>query len=745
MARLLGGPAVNQQARSGGSSLLLAEAALLLVHLAVVAGFVRLYEDWSFAPDLVVAVVVAHVLAALSRRWLPAPAAALVAVGGLALTVAWLLFPDTTTAGLPGTATWDALVAALRDGRDTFREVTAPTVPIVGFQAATVLALWVTVWFADWSAFRLRATVEAVAPATVLFVFTTMLGSGSYRVASAIAFGAAVLLFVVAHRALRARVDLAWLSDDPSRAPHLLLRAGVATAAVALLAGVVAAPLLPGAGEAPVVDWRDDGSTTSSDRTTVSPIVDLRRRLVNQSDEVFFRVRAARSAYWRLTALDRFDGDLWTIDQQFTPVDGNLADPEPADDLLQQTVNIVGMDDLWVPAAYEPQRVLFSSANLRWDPDTSTLVIDEGDQGTAGMEYRVVSALPSFTEAQVRAAEGPDPASLQALTSLPDSFPELARDLALEVTDGATTRYDKAIALQNWFRTEFSYSTDVPAGHSDRALVDFLQDRQGYCEQFAGSFAAMARSLGIPSRVAIGFTQGELDPDTDQYVVRGRHAHAWPEVYMPGLGWVAFEPTPGRGMPGAEAYTGVAPEQDRTRTTPAPTTTTSTTAAATTPTAASGSTTTTEPPVATVASPSSGSTSDRSPAWVVAGVLAAITVVAALAVAVVRSGRGRRHGHGPDAEILASWDRAVAAVRRSTGLRPTPAETHAEFARRGGASASEVADPLVQLGDLVGLAAWNPASLTDADVRRAEALRDDVRTTLDDDQRWYDRFRRPSG
>src|SRR5690606_14327556 len=102
------------------------------------------------------------------------------------------------------------------------------------------------------------------------------------------------------------------------------------------------------------------------------------------------------------------------------------------------------------------------------------------------------------------------------------------------------------------------YSTDIDSGHSTDALVDFLDSRRGYCEQFAGTFAAMARTLGIPARVAVGFTPGDPDPAVaDTFVVRGRHAHAWPEVWFPQVGWVPFEPTPGRGMPGATDYTGL--------------------------------------------------------------------------------------------------------------------------------------------------------------------------------------------
>ena len=117
------------------------------------------------------------------------------------------------------------------------------------------------------------------------------------------------------------------------------------------------------------------------------------------------------------------------------------------------------------------------------------------------------------------------------------------------------------LTLQDWFRSEFQYSLNVPQGHSTSAIEAFLRNRIGYCEQFAGTFAAMARSLGVPARVAVGYTQGLEQPDGSRQVL-GKNAHAWPEIWFDGLGWVPFEPTPGRGAPGAEEYTGVAPAQD---------------------------------------------------------------------------------------------------------------------------------------------------------------------------------------
>ena len=140
------------------------------------------------------------------------------------------------------------------------------------------------------------------------------------------------------------------------------------------------------------------------------------------------------------------------------------------------------------------------------------------------------------------------------------------REEAIQVTQNAPTRYDKMLALQEYFRTTFSYSVDLGPSDGRDPITQFLQDRVGFCQQFAGTFALMARQLGIPSRVAIGFTWGDpigtLEDGRTTYQVTGRQAHAWPEVWFAGLGWVAFEPTPGRGAPSAVSYTGQRALQD---------------------------------------------------------------------------------------------------------------------------------------------------------------------------------------
>jgi hypothetical protein len=120
-------------------------------------------------------------------------------------------------------------------------------------------------------------------------------------------------------------------------------------------------------------------------------------------------------------------------------------------------------------------------------------------------------------------------------------------DLADQVVAAAeaTTPLEQAIALQSWFRDpdEFEYTLEVAGGQSEDALVDFLRDRRGYCVQFAATMAIMARHLGIPSRVNVGYTPGRNVTGLT-WVVDSDDGHAWPELYLDGLGWVRFEPTP---------------------------------------------------------------------------------------------------------------------------------------------------------------------------------------------------------
>src|SRR5205823_8713476 len=129
-----------------------------------------------------------------------------------------------------------------------------------------------------------------------------------------------------------------------------------------------------------------------------------------------------------------------------------------------------------------------------------------------GETYSVTSSLPNLTGGDLASVPPLDPTTEKHYLQLP-AIPKRVRDLAEQIVAGRHTEYEKALALQNFLRgAPFSYNLNVPAGHSGNALERFLfVTRQGYCEQFAGSYAVMARAVGLPTRVAVGFTPGDLD------------------------------------------------------------------------------------------------------------------------------------------------------------------------------------------------------------------------------------------
>ncbi len=290
--------------------------------------------------------------------------------------------------------------------------------------------------------------------------------------------------------------------------------------------------------------------------------MDIRSRLTNRSDKVLFEVRADFESYWRSSALPEFDGRTWGLpDQPLQSADDTLGAPRSGAVQLRQEVTIRALGGTLVPAAPDPFQATGPSGrnDLRWVPATSTLVMVDDDL-EPGDVISIVSASPRFDPEALAVATSTD-AGDDVYTELPEDLPPIVAETARQVTAGSTGPFDAARMLQGWFQREFDYSLEVQSGHGNSAIESFLRERVGYCEQFAGTYAAMMRTLGYPARVAVGFTAGtETAPGA--FSVLGRNAHAWPEVWFDGLGWVAFEPTPGRGAPGAENYTGIPPQQD---------------------------------------------------------------------------------------------------------------------------------------------------------------------------------------
>jgi Transglutaminase-like superfamily. len=126
-------------------------------------------------------------------------------------------------------------------------------------------------------------------------------------------------------------------------------------------------------------------------------------------------------------------------------------------------------------------------------------------------------------------------------------------DLAAEITAPYDNWYDKAKAIEEYLKgPEFTYDTaDVPFPDVDEDYVDqfLFESKTGYCDNFSTAMVVLLRSVGIPARWVKGYSSGEL-VDTEEggigvYELKNSHAHSWPEVYFPEVGWVPFEPTKG--------------------------------------------------------------------------------------------------------------------------------------------------------------------------------------------------------
>jgi transglutaminase-like putative cysteine protease len=196
----------------------------------------------------------------------------------------------------------------------------------------------------------------------------------------------------------------------------------------------------------------------------------------------------------------------------------------------------------FLPAPYWPMRVQVAGT---WHEAAGTLMIYSGDSISTPLHYTVTSGEVQPTPEVLAAAQHVPAAIAHTYLGFKSPVTRQLTTIADQVTHGQTTAFGKAVALERWFLSKrFSYSVQASLPNTPQGLLSFLTtDRQGFCQQFAFAMAVLARTLGIPSRVAIGFTAGQ-ERQNATWVVTTADAHAWPELYFSGVGWLRFEPTP---------------------------------------------------------------------------------------------------------------------------------------------------------------------------------------------------------
>ena len=276
------------------------------------------------------------------------------------------------------------------------------------------------------------------------------------------------------------------------------------------------------------------------------------------TDTPVLEVRAQGPLYLRATTADRYAG------QAITSTETTMSQFDPNTDLLPQ--DLIPQERGLVTAqikvlasrtsvAFAPEAPLRFSlpteVDTRGDPDDiATVRLDAPVQ--QGEQYTVVSAVSAATSQELRAAGEDYPQWVrERYLQLPRGVPRRVIQVAHEVTSGATSAFDKAVALETYLRDNFTYTTHVPTVPPDRDWVDYFlfDSKQGYCDYFATTMVVLLRAEGVPARVASGFAPGEFDQSAGVSTVRENHAHTWVEAYFPRYGWIIFEPSAIRPVP----------------------------------------------------------------------------------------------------------------------------------------------------------------------------------------------------
>jgi hypothetical protein len=450
------------------------------------------------------------------RAWRPV----VVLAAGLLGVVESVLF-GTTVAGLPTGASLAAL------GR--------------GFGQSWLLTLQST-WPARPDAGQLSFVPLAVLCAAVVGL-ELLLRLG--KPAMALLPGLAVVGLAQAYQALSGVGGIVAVAGYVAAAGLVLgsRRGGTRWVAVLVVAGVVGAVAVGGldpAGRAPY-QLQASHLAPLQLHEIGDPLDEIADRLANPDQAMFQYTSAAPVDRWRLVVLSGFDGVNWSADLQPRRLGtGFTASPDTT--TRSAEVRLTGLAGPWLPSQSAPLDVAGVSPLI--DQATGTLMLDSA----ASAGYQLTWAEPAIDASRLGAAavDAGAPGGLSGLGTVPAGIDALAR----RAVGGLRPTFQAALQLERFLATDYQVATggDVPTGHGWPQVAYFLtKSKRGTSEQFAAAYVLLARLIGIPARLVVGF-RGSV---ADNGVVRNRDVLAWPEVAVAGVGWVPLDPTEGAARSGA--------------------------------------------------------------------------------------------------------------------------------------------------------------------------------------------------
>jgi transglutaminase-like putative cysteine protease len=503
-------------------------------------------------------------------RAVRAPALVVCLVELVALAELMLLrFGDSLRFGLlPTRDTIGGLGDSLREGIDVAQKFSAPAPTNEGLLMMVLVVIGVAAVAVDTIAVGLRRVPLSGLPLLALYTIpVTILPKGLSFVVFVPGAATYVAMLMADERDRLAhwgRLVSRNAGAEPSPLDLSALTAGGRRVSVIALTLAVLVPIFLPAISGSILDAGRGGGLGNGNGVTLSfrnPMVGLAEQLREPDAIPLLRIDSqVHPEYVRLAVLANPGPAAWTADV-ITPDDVDLlSNPPPPTGLppfgieshpRQMTITLE--DAFPSDSAFLPIPFDITSVNV----DTFGYV--RSDQTAAALTQHAISTVKTYTadynvldptSDQLNSAGTPPADILAKYAHVPDLVPDEVGQLAASITASGQTDFERASLLQSWFREpgNFLYDLQAAYGYGYGAMGQFLAQRRGFCQQFAATMAMMARTLGIPSRIAIGFLQPS-GKDGSEYVMTTKDVHAWPELYFEGVGWVKFEPTPGRDAP----------------------------------------------------------------------------------------------------------------------------------------------------------------------------------------------------
>jgi len=524
-------------------------AATLLTAAALLPVFVN--RGW--VPS-VLAMVVVVTATGIGIRALPR-FAALAPVGQLlaAFVVMNLIFAEHTTLGMiPTPSSIRDLGSTLGDGLLDLQGQAAPALLLNGLVALTTLAVGLLAILVEFLVIRLkRAALGGLALLVIYLVpVATLVGSVSWLSFIGPALGYLLLLYADGRDGVT-RWGRIVTPGGHGSLPGLVTATQVALGAVSL--GLILPLVIPTWPEGLLGEQFGGGNGTGPG-TSLSPLARMQGELTLPESQSLLRVETNVDDpfYLRSVALDTYEADGWSVanlDSQVRVAGDGMLARLPGPQVLRAItadITVLQHNDRFLPTFSSPVAVEVEG-DWRYDENSGTIF--SRTDTTEGLEYSLIAQQQQPTRTQLGRAPDLDPDNplqidfTELPTGLDPSVAALVDSLIAEA--GAGGPYERALAINNYLTDSengFLYSLSTEPGTSDDDLVNFLQNKRGYCEQYAAAMGVMLRAAGVPARVVLGYTPGTKEDGA--WTVTTDDAHAWVEAYISGLGWIPFDPTP---------------------------------------------------------------------------------------------------------------------------------------------------------------------------------------------------------